>query len=126
MKFFRYRFTPTTKPLLRILGVRADRDGVRVADGLLTASFGFFSTDVAIANIGAATVTGPYRWFKAVGPRLSLADHGLTFGTNAAKGVCITFITPIESMIGPWAHPGLTLTVDDPEGLIAAITEGRS
>lgn len=109
-----------------MLGVRADRDGVRVTDGHLTASFGFLNTDVAIANIRAAAVAGPYRWFKSVGPRLSLADYGLTFGTTAAKGVCITFITPIESVIGPWGHPGLTLTVDDPEGLVAAIAEGRS
>lgn len=31
------------------------------------------------ANLWAARLTGPYRAWRAIGPRPSLADHGLTF-----------------------------------------------
>lgn len=123
--FFPYEFSRLAKPLLRLAGVRADRDGVRVENGRLIASFGPLNTSVDLDNIAAASVTGPYRAIKAVGPRLSAADHGVTFGTTPSAGVCITFDEPIPAVFGPWAHPGLTLTVADTEGLIAAIESGR-
>jgi hypothetical protein len=34
---------------------------------------------VYAANLWAVRLTGPYRAWRAIGPRLSLADHGLTF-----------------------------------------------
>ena len=62
-------------------------------------------------------MTGPYRWYRAIGPRLSLADHGLTFGTSAARGVCLLLREPVPGIdpLGVIRHPGLTLTVADPK-----------
>ena len=126
MAFFRYEFNPLAAPWLRVLGVRPDRDGVRIDNDRLSASFGFLSIDLPLSNISSATVTGPYRWFKAIGPRLSIADHGLTFGTTADQGVCITVHEPIPRVIGPWNHPGVTLTVQDPAALVEAISNPQS
>lgn len=123
MTFFNYRFNSKAKPALRLVGVRPDRDGVRVEDGRLKASFGFLKVDTPVDNISGASVTGPYLWFKALGPRLSVADHGLTFGTTTDGGVCIEFVTPISRVLGPWDHPGLTVTVDDPKALVEAIED---
>ncbi|NNF56199.1 MAG: hypothetical protein HKN03_17365 [Acidimicrobiales bacterium] len=108
-----------------MLGVKPDKDGVRLGNGRLKASFGFLNVDTAIENVSSASVTGPYTWWKAIGPRLSMADHGLTFGTTADGGVCVKFVKPIKGVVGPWDHPGLTLTVDDPAGLVEAIENAK-
>ncbi len=119
--FFPYSFDQKVEPLLRCIGVRSDRDGVRTDDERVVASFGPLNLSVERDNIKSISVTGPYQWFKVLGPRLSMADHGLTFGTSTSRGVCIEFHRPVPPVIGPWAHPGVTLTVSDPEGLAAAI-----
>ena len=49
------------------------------------------------ANIDEAHITRGYRWWTAGGARLSLADRGLTFGTNASGGVCVHFREPVSS-----------------------------
>lgn len=125
MPYFAYRFASKAAPVVRVLGVKPNRDGVRIANGRLRASFGFLNADTAIENVSTATVTGPYEWFKVLGPRLSMSDHGLTFGTTTDGGVCLEFVEPIRRVIGPWDHPTLTLTVDDPEGLIEAIGNAK-
>lgn len=119
--YFPYEFDWRAKPLLRTLGVRADRDGVRLTDDRLIASFGPLNASVELERIDTASVTGPYLAIKAIGPRLSAADHGLTFGTTAKAGVCIAFKEAIPPVFGPWCHPGMTVTVADPAGLVAAI-----
>jgi len=123
--FFPYEFDRLTKPLLRVAGVRPDRDGVRIERNRLVASFGLLNASIDIDNIATASITGPYSAIKAIGPRLSAADHGVTFGTTASAGVCLLFEEPISAVFGPWQHPGMTLTVADPAGLVSAI-EGRT
>lgn len=123
MTFFEYAYLPKAKPLLQAFGVRPDRDGVTVDDGRLTATFGFLDVDIPLTNITSAEVTGPYRWYTAIGARLSFSDHGLTFGSTTAGGVCLSFAEPIRRVIGPWDHPGLTVTVSDPPGLVALLEE---
>jgi hypothetical protein len=66
--------------------------------------------------------------WKVLGPpHLSFRDRGLTFATNQERGVCVRFHEPVAG-IDPrgWIrHPGLTVTVEDPEALIAAIERHR-
>lgn len=121
MTFHRYRYEPRTRALLRLLGVKHDRDGVLVTEDQLVASFGPFNFAVERSNITSAAVTGPYLLVKALGPRLSVADHGLTFGTTAMSGACVTFREPIPAVLGPWRHPGVTLTVEEPEHLVRSL-----
>lgn len=118
MTFHRFRYESHTRWLLRLLGVKPDRDGVRVDDNQLVASFGPLNLVVERSNIESAAVTGPYLLIKTLGPRLSMADHGLTFGTTASAGVCVSFHDPIPAVLGPWRHPGVTLTVEEPERLV--------
>lgn len=119
---FPYRFDRMVATLLRPIGVRPATDGVHVdADGL-RATFGRFAVDVPWSNIAAAEVTGPYLFIKAIGPRGSLADHGLTFGTTTRGGTLVHFHEPIPRVVARWDHPNITLTVADPEGLARLIT----
>jgi hypothetical protein len=92
-------------------------------DGRLVARYGPFHIDAPMSTVREAHVTGPYRWWTAIGARLSMVDDGLTFGTNADAGVCIHFEPRIHRVLGLRDHSALTVTVADTEGLVAAINE---
>jgi hypothetical protein len=87
------------------------------------ARFGPWQLRTPISNIEDVKVSGGYRWFRAVGPRGSMKDRGATFGTNAWAGTCILFREPVGALLGEgrFEHPGLTVTVEDPDALAAAI-----
>ncbi|MDP7703055.1 hypothetical protein [Mycobacterium sp. TY815] len=93
-------------------------------DGRFVARYGPLRAEAPLSHVVEAHITGPYRWWTAVGPRLSMADDGLTFGTNADAGVCIHFQPPLRRVIGFRDHSALTVTVADPRGLVAALISG--
>jgi hypothetical protein len=123
MTSFAFRFDPRYARLLAIAGVRPDRASVDVAGGTLDVRFGPWHCTTTLDNVAGVEITGPYSALKAIGPRLSLADRGLTFGTNTERGVCIRFRTPVPGIepTGVLRHPGLTVTVADVDGLAAAL-----
>ncbi len=114
---YRFAFSPLGRALLRPLGVGPDSCEVRVEQDTLDVRFGRWRLKTPLANVRAVEVTGPYQAWKALGPRLSLADRGLTFGTNTTAGVCIRFDQPVPGLepTGRLRHPGLTVTVHDPQ-----------
>lgn len=124
---FRFRFDPLAVPVLAALGVFPGNTSVTLtADDRFVARFGRWQVDTPIRNIDCVQATGPYRRYKAIGLRGSRVDHGITFGTTAAGGVCVTFVEPIPNLLpGMKNHPGLTVTVADIEGLAAAIESRR-
>ena len=77
--------------------------------------------ETTLDNIDHTEITGPHRWYTAVGLRLSLADDGVTFGTNHHKGVSIVFKKKIPRVIGFKKHSMLWVSVADPEGFVKAI-----
>jgi hypothetical protein len=68
-------------------------------------------------------VTGPYRWYTAIGVRGSFADSGLTFGSSTRGGVCVLFDEPVRGLdpFGLRRHEGLTVTVARREELAASL-----
>ena len=120
-RHFPYRLDKRWSALLLVLGVRA-ADGVTVsANGELIATYGRFKVTTMLDNIDHTVVTGPHRWYTAVGLRLSLADDGITFGTNHRKGLSIAFVKKVPRVIGLRKHSTLWVSVADPEGLAKAI-----
>ena len=120
---FEMAFDPRFRLPLAALGVTPATAHVTVAADRLVACFGPWVCRTALANVQEVRLTGPYRWYRAIGPRLSLADHGLTFGSTPARGVCLLFREPVPG-IGPLGlirHPNLTLTAADPERLAATV-----
>ena len=118
--FFPYERDARWKLLLLPLGV-GDDDGVTVGPDVVRATFGRFSVETPRDNIAGTKVTGPHRWWTAVGLRLSFSDDGLTFGTNHHRGLCIEFDQKIKRVIGLHDHSSLWVSVADPEGLSAAL-----
>lgn len=119
---FKYRVEKRYLPLLLPCGVRPGRDGVTLTDTSFIAKFGLFKLETPLDNIEDAHVTRDYRWWTAVGPRLSMADDGLTFGTNKRAGVCVHFCEKVPSVLKRSGHSALTVTVIDVDGLAAALT----
>lgn len=112
------RYLPVLLPLL----LRPSKDGVTLTDeGGFVATFGLFKIATPTSNITGAHITRHYRWWTAPGVRGSMADDGLSFGTNHDAGVCIHFAEKVPSALRRSGHSALTVTVADLEGLTAAL-----
>ncbi len=112
------RYLPVLLPFL----LRPSRDGVTLTDdGTFRATFGLVKVSTPLANVVGAHVTSGYRWWTSCGVRMSLADDGLTFGTNARRGVCVHFAEKVPSSLRRRGHSALTVTVADTEGLQTAL-----
>lgn len=103
------------------LGVRPATAWVEVSPTRVTARFGVVRVHTSRANVVAAERTGPYAWWRTVGPpRLGLSDLSLTFATNGTAGVRLDFAEPVRGL-GPLRHPSLTVTVADADRLVALL-----
>ncbi|MEU7715970.1 hypothetical protein AB0B03_28985 [Micromonospora chalcea] len=121
---FPFRFDPAFRLPLALLRVRPATAWVDWGpDGLLV-RFGPWLLRTTRDNVTGAELSGPYRWWRAIGPHLSLADGGATFGAGLAAGVCLRFAEPVPALApGPWLrHPAVTVTVADPAALCGAVT----
>ena len=117
---FPFAFAPAVAFGLAAAGIRPDSTAVLVGPDELDVRFGRWRLVTPLANVAAAEVAGPYSAVKVYGPRLSIADRGLTFGTTTAAGVCIEFHEPVPGIepTGLLRHPSLTVTVADPAALV--------
>jgi len=71
-------------------------------------------------NIERWDITGPYNSLRAVGVRRTIGTHDLSFGGSAHGGLRLTFREPVRAARAN--NTELYLTVDDLEGLGAALT----
>jgi hypothetical protein len=121
---FRYAIDKKFFPIWAAFGVRPSKDGVTLTDdGRFVATYGFLRIETRLDNIDEAHITTGYRWWAAIGARLSFVDDGLTFGTNSAGGVCVHFREKVRSALRRSGHSALTVTVADLEGLVRALGE---
>ncbi len=92
-------------------------------DGSLRCRFGVVKLETTVANVKATELSGPYKFYKAIGIRLSGKDRGVTFGSNTDRGVCVKFheAVPTSPPFGTMTHTAITLTLEDPEAFIDAL-----
>ena len=121
---FRFAIDPAYRWTARLLRLTDASAHVEVGPRYLTIRFGLWTLATPLGNVAGAEVTGPYAWWRALGPpRLSLADRGITFATSTRQGVCVTFVEPVGGVlpVPGLRHPGATVTVEDATGLVAAL-----
>ena len=120
---FEMAFDPRFRLPLAALGVTPATAHVTVTPDRLVACFGPWICRTTPANVRAVRLTGPYHWYRAIGPRLSLTDHALTFGTTTIRGVCLLLREPVPGIdpLGMIRHPGLTVTVADSQRFAASV-----
>ena len=117
---FDFRFEGRVGQAARLVGAAPSSAGVYVTGNDLIIRYGPWTLATTLDNVVGTTASGPYRWWKVAGPpRLSLADRGVTFATNAAGGLCIRFKDPVPAALpaGVLRHPAATVTVADVDGL---------
>jgi hypothetical protein len=117
---FAFDFDPVFRLPLAAMGVLPGTSGVTIDDDVFDARFGPFRLRTPVSNLKDVQITRDYRWYRAIGPRLSRTDLGATFGTNTRGGACVCFHEPVKALFGV-RHPGLTLTVADLEGFADAV-----
>lgn len=120
---FSFEFDTRFRVPLALLGVTPERAHVTLDSDRLVARYGFWSCETSFDNVTCVRRTGPYRWYTSIGPRGSMVDRGLTFGTTPAGGVCVLLRDPVPGLlpVGTLRHPGLTLTVADPDRFVDSL-----
>lgn len=119
-RHFDYELDHRFKAIWWPLGVR-EGQGVTIDDDRLTARYGRLELSTPLDNVVGGHLTEHYRWYTAIGVRLSFVDDGLTFGTSTRRGVCIHFADRVGGVIPGRSHSALTVTVADCAGLIDLI-----
>lgn len=128
MTRFAFAFEQPFAAASAAFGVRRSTAWVDVGRGRLEVRFGPWRVSTSLDNVASAHRTGPYSWWKVIGPaRLSVADRGLTFATTDRGGVCLTFVERVPGIepTGRLTHPGLTVTVAEPDRLLDALAAER-
>jgi hypothetical protein len=120
---FEFAFAERYRPMLGLLGVTPNTALVTVGDEELRVRFGPWRLRTPIDNVEGLERSGGYQWFKAIGARGSFADKGVTFGTNTDAGVCVRFREPVSALLpgNVMPHPGMTVTVAEPDAFAAAL-----
>jgi hypothetical protein len=116
---FPIRLQPSMRPILLLFGVRPGNAIVRLDEERLAVRFGFFGTETALTNIERWDITGPYRWWRAVGVRRTLGTHDLSFGGSAHGGLCLHFRASVG--VARLRVTDLYVTVADLDGLATAL-----
>jgi hypothetical protein len=117
---FPIRIGQRSRLLLRLFGVRTGNAFV-VVDEELDAHFGFFRIHTPVTNIVSWRIEGPWHWITAIGVRRSVRHGDVTFGGSPRGGVRADFRDPVQ--FGRLRIPALYVTVEDLEGLAAALAE---
>jgi hypothetical protein len=122
---FEFAFSRPLSWPLALLGVTPWTAHVEVTDDEFAVRFGPWSLETPLSNVEGAEVTGPYLPFKVIGPHISLADRGVTFGTTWRRGVCVRFRRPVPAALpgGLLPHPAVTVTVADADRLAAVLRQ---
>ena len=121
---FEFRYAGVVGAAARAVTLSSERAYVEVTAADLVIRYGPWSMTTPLSNVAEIVESGPYQVWKVIGPpRLSFADRGITFATNSDRGVCIRFFEPVPGIepSGRLLHPGVTVTVADPDGLVVAL-----
>lgn len=115
MDDFAFAFDARFRVALALIGVTPKTARVTLTEDRLVARFGPWACETALSNVRETCQTGPYRWYTAIGPRGSMVDDGLTFGTTPSGGVCVLFHQRVTGLdpLGRMRHSALTVTVAD-------------
>jgi hypothetical protein len=104
--------------MLRLFGVKGGNAYVDLGDEL-DARFGWARLRTPMGNIDSWRIEGPWLWITAIGVRMSLRHHDLTFAGTPRGGVRVDFREPVRRF--GIRVPALYVTVEDLEGFAAEL-----
>ena len=100
-------------------GVRPGRDVVRIADGTIDIRFGWFNPRVPVTQVERWRIEGPWLWITAIGVRMSVRHHDVSFCGSPRGGVRMDFKPRYR--YGPINVPAFYVGVEDLEGFAAEL-----
>ena len=118
---FPFAFEGRVVPFSLAFGVTPRTAWVEIDDVDLRVRFGLWHLVTPRRNLADGEVSGPYQFAKVAGPaHLSFVDRGVTFATTTKRGVCFRLREPVSGIapFGLLPHPGVTVTVAEPERLV--------
>lgn len=118
---FPFRLGRRSVPILLVFGVRPGNAYVDLDGETLDARFGFYRVRTPLSNVVSWRIEGPWRWITAIGVRRGIRHADLSFGGTHHGGVRLDFAEPVR--VGFLRAPALYVTVEDLEGLAAALAE---
>ncbi|GAA2747128.1 hypothetical protein GCM10009868_35300 [Terrabacter aerolatus] len=121
---FEFDFEDRYRLPARLFGITPGTARVAVTDDELLVRFGPWRLRTPLSNVAGTQESGDYAFHRTAGPaHLSLVDRGVTFATSSRRGLCVSFVQPVRAIepTGLLRHPGMTVTVTDPEALAQAI-----
>ncbi|MCC6830886.1 MAG: hypothetical protein IT200_06035 [Thermoleophilia bacterium] len=84
------------RPFLLAWGVRRGRAYLEVDGDRLVARFGFWSLQTDLANVASWEISGPWRWWRAIGLRSSWPFRDFSFDTTDRAGITFFFWAPVR------------------------------
>jgi hypothetical protein len=120
---FAFRFELLMLPFAAVATVVPGRAHVDLDDDTVRIQFGIWHMRFPRDEVRAVRETGGFWLPKVAGPpHVSFADGGITFATNRQRGTCIELAHPHAGPYPRLRHPAVTVTVEDPDALEAALT----
>jgi hypothetical protein len=82
--------------------------------------FGRFRFRTPISNLASYRIEGPFIWIKAIGVRMSVRHHDVSFCGSAHGAVRIDLVEPVRW--GLFRVPAVWVGADDLDALAAELT----
>jgi hypothetical protein len=109
-------------PLRLFFGVRPDDAWIELGDapdGEVQVSFGWAHFRTRLDNVDRWRIEGPWLWITAIGIRMSIRHHDVSFDGSPHGGVRLDFRSPVRWTIV--RVPAIYVSADDLEALGAAL-----
>jgi hypothetical protein len=119
MPSFPIRVGARSWSVLRLFGVKRDRQPTVTVDENVDVEFGRFRFRTPVANIISWRIEGPWRWITAIGVRRSVRHGDVSFAGSPRGGVRVDFREPVRW--GVLRVPAVYLGAEDLEGLAAEL-----
>ena len=116
---FPIRIGPRSRLVLRLFGATPDNAYVDLGDDL-EIQFGWFHIRTPVANIARYRIEGPFTWIKAIGVRMSIRHHDVSFCGSAHGGVRMDLKEPVRW--GPIRVPAVWAGADDLDALATELS----
>lgn len=114
------RIGSRSRLFLRIaFGVTPERAYAEVTDEEVRVRFGRFALAAPVADVIRWRIEGPWAWITAIGVRMSIRHHDVSFAGSPRGGVRLDYTRPVRW--GPLRIPAIYYGVEDLEGFAAEI-----
>jgi hypothetical protein len=115
---FPIRIGRRSRWILRLFTATPETAYAEIGDDLFI-RFGRFRFRTPLANVDRYRIEGPFTWIKAIGVRMSVRGHDVSFSGSAHGGVRMDLKQPVSW--GPIHVPAVWAGADDLDGLAAEL-----